>query len=93
MFACHFDIRNLTHETGIITVCVSVCLSSRIVARQRLGRPVPVSMNPRNSRRIVERVVFYSVRDVSQESRPLVLPRTFCLLMVYLTMLPVADII
>jgi hypothetical protein len=38
-----------------------------IVDRQRLGKHVPAATNTRNNRRIVGRVVFYTVRVVSKE--------------------------
>jgi hypothetical protein len=48
----------------------SVCLYvyPPIVARQRLGRHVPVAVNTLNNRRIVGGVVFYAARVVSKES-------------------------
>jgi hypothetical protein len=54
-----------------------------IVTRQWLGKHVPAATNTRthNNRRIVGRVVFYAVRVVSKESRRLVLPRTFFLIL------------
>jgi hypothetical protein len=50
------------------SVCVSVCESPHIVTRQRLGKCVPAVRNTRNNRRIVRRVVFYTVHVVSTES-------------------------
>jgi hypothetical protein len=49
------------------SLCVSVCISPSVVARQQLGRQVPVAKNTRNSRGIVD-VVFYGVRVVSKEN-------------------------
>jgi hypothetical protein len=39
-----------------------------IVARQRLSKHIPEVMNAGNNRKIVGRVVFYTVRDISKES-------------------------
>jgi hypothetical protein len=39
-----------------------------IVARQRISKHIPATMNTRNNRRIIGRVVFYTVRVVSKES-------------------------
>jgi hypothetical protein len=44
---------------------------SSIVARQRLGRHVPVATITSNNRSIVESAVFYTVRVISKESRRL----------------------
>jgi hypothetical protein len=38
-----------------------------IVARQRLGKHVPETMNTHNNRRNVGRVIFYAVRVLSKE--------------------------
>jgi hypothetical protein len=47
----------------ISTACVCTYIPP-IVARQRLGRHVPVATNTRNNRIIVGGVVFYMVRVV-----------------------------
>jgi hypothetical protein len=54
----------------------SLCLYvySYIVTRQRLGKHVPTTMNTRNNKITVGRVVFSADRVVSNESRRLVLP-------------------
>jgi hypothetical protein len=56
----------------------SVCLYSYppIVARQRLAKDVTAA-TATHATRIVERVVFYAVHVLSNESRRLGLPRTF----------------
>jgi hypothetical protein len=49
------------------SVCVSVCVSHPIVARQQIGKHFPTAKNTRNNRS-VGRVVFYAVRVVIKES-------------------------
>jgi hypothetical protein len=44
-----------------------VCVSPRVVPRQRLGRHVPVATNTRNNREIFGGVIFYTVLVVSKE--------------------------
>jgi hypothetical protein len=61
----------------ITSVCVSICVTPRIVARQRLDTHVPVAMNTRSNRGIAGGVVFYAVRVVSKVNRRLVLPITY----------------
>jgi hypothetical protein len=39
-----------------------------VVARQRLGKHVPASMNICNNKRITERVILYAIRVLSKES-------------------------
>jgi hypothetical protein len=70
---------NPSHES----VCLQVHLL--IVARQRLGKNFAVAMNTQATIKIVGRVVFYAVRVVSEETRPLVLPRTSRLVQLYNT--------
>jgi hypothetical protein len=48
--------------------CVFLHVYPPIVARQWLDKHVPAAMNTHNKSRIVERVVFYTVRVVSKES-------------------------
>jgi hypothetical protein len=54
---------------------MSVCLYvyPPIVARQRLGKMLPLHEYTRNKRIIVGGVIFYAVRVLSKESRRLVL--------------------
>jgi hypothetical protein len=47
---------------------VCLCVPPLIVARQRLGRHVPVATNTRNNSRIPGGAVFYTVRVVWKES-------------------------
>jgi hypothetical protein len=54
------------HPNGVIPVslCVCMCVPS-IVAAQEPGKHIPAATNTRKNRRIVGRVVFYTVRVVS----------------------------
>jgi hypothetical protein len=58
-------------HTSLSPVCVYVYTA--IIAKQRLGRHVPVAANTRNNRRIVGVVVFCTVRVVSKKGRRFVL--------------------
>jgi hypothetical protein len=60
-------------------LCACVCIPYT-VARQRLGIHVPAAKNIRNSRRIVELLIFYAVLVVSKANRRVVLPRPSCIL-------------
>jgi hypothetical protein len=53
-------------------LCVCMCIPL-IVAKQRLGKHVPVKTKTHNNRTIGGAVVFYAIRAVSKESRQLVL--------------------
>jgi hypothetical protein len=54
-------LKGVTHKS-FPSVCVLVCASLLIVARQRLGRHIPEATNKRNNRRIVGGFVFCTVR-------------------------------
>jgi hypothetical protein len=47
---------------------ISVKCSPPFIARQQLGKHVPAATNTRNNRRIVGRVIFYSVRVLPKKS-------------------------
>jgi hypothetical protein len=49
-----------------------------IISRQRLGKHFPTATNTLSDRRNVGRVIFYTIRVLSKESRRLVLPRSSC---------------
>jgi hypothetical protein len=53
---------------GVLHKFLSCLCIPTIIARQRLGRHIPVAMNTRNNRIIVGGIVFYTVRVVSKES-------------------------
>jgi hypothetical protein len=57
---------------------------SPIVARQRLGEHVPAATNTQATKKIVGRVVFYTVRVMSEGSRRLALPRSSCVFSIFL---------
>jgi hypothetical protein len=59
-----------TSKIPLISPCVCMCIPL-IVARQRLGKHVPMATNTRNIRN-VGGVIFYAVRVVSKESRRLI---------------------
>jgi hypothetical protein len=61
---------NPSHQS----VCLYVHPPPRIVAKQRLGRNIPVATNTCNNKTTVRCVVFYAVRVVSKGSTRLVLP-------------------
>jgi hypothetical protein len=60
------------------SLCPYVYEYTFIVARKLLGKHVPAATNTHNDTRIIWGVLFYAIRDVSEESRRLVLPRTSC---------------
>jgi hypothetical protein len=68
-YVCHgsWAHLNCVLHRSLSSVHVSECVSQRIVARQLLGRHVPVATNTCNNRRIVG-IVFYTVRLVSKDS-------------------------
>jgi hypothetical protein len=72
---------NRSSVISLLSLSVCMCISP-IVARQWLGKHVPVATNTRSSRRIVVRVIFYAIRVVSKESRRTVIPRTSCTLFI-----------